>query len=121
MSLGKHPKAIDCFMHENVADIMAWLAIIAASVAITNTGQNRLSDSHKAETTGMITITIHNKIILNIVLRAVTCMYQRKHHCLNNYHLEQTCRIHLNKNLGSSSEKKLGPYKQGGDREIPHM
>jgi len=107
-------------MHENVADIIAWLAIIAASVAITNTGQNRLSVSHKAQTAGIITITIHNKIIFIIVLRAVTYMYHISSHCLNKYHLEQTCRIHLNKNLGSSSKKKLGPYKQGGDREIPH-
>jgi hypothetical protein len=30
-------------MQEKVADIIAWLAIIAASVAITNTGQNRTS------------------------------------------------------------------------------
>lgn len=49
LSLGKQPKAIDCFTHENVADIIAWLAIIAASVAITNTGQNRLPESHKKE------------------------------------------------------------------------
>jgi hypothetical protein len=36
-------------MHENVADIIAWLAIIAASAAITNTGQKRLPVSHKAQ------------------------------------------------------------------------
>lgn len=30
-------------MQENVADIMAWLAIIAANVAITKTGQNKPS------------------------------------------------------------------------------
>lgn len=43
MILGKQPRAIACFMQEKVADIIAWLAIIAASVAITNTGQNRTS------------------------------------------------------------------------------
>lgn len=48
-------------MHENVADIIAWLAIIAASVAITNIGQKRLSVSHKAQTAGTNTITMHNK------------------------------------------------------------
>lgn len=64
LSLGKHPKAIDCFTHENVADIIAWLAIIAASVAITNTGQKRLSVSHKAQPAGTNAITIHNKYLL---------------------------------------------------------
>lgn len=126
LSLGKHPKAIDCFMHENVADIIAWLAIIAASVAITNIGQKRLSVSHKAQTAGTNTITtslLHTKHKLRtIVLRTLTLRINTSSHshCVRKYHLEQTCRIHLHKNLGSSSKKQLGPYKQGGDREIPH-
>ena len=32
-----------CLTHENEAEIIAWLAIIAATVAMTNTGQNKLS------------------------------------------------------------------------------
>jgi hypothetical protein len=40
-NLGKHPRAMACLMTENEADIMAWLAIIAAIVAITKTGQKR--------------------------------------------------------------------------------
>lgn len=40
-SIGKHPRAMDCFTQENVADIIAWLAIMAARVAITKTGQKR--------------------------------------------------------------------------------
>jgi hypothetical protein len=44
--LGKQPRAMACFMQENVADIIAWLAIIAASVAITNTGQNKAPALH---------------------------------------------------------------------------
>lgn len=37
---GKQPSAIDCFMHENVAVVIVRLAIKAATLAITKTGQN---------------------------------------------------------------------------------
>ena len=37
---GKQPSAIDCFMQENVAVVMARLAINAAILAIRKTGQN---------------------------------------------------------------------------------
>lgn len=36
---GKQPSAIDCFMHENVAVVIARLAINAAILAMRNTGQ----------------------------------------------------------------------------------
>lgn len=37
---GKQPRAVDCFMHENVAVVIVRLAIKAATLAITRTGQN---------------------------------------------------------------------------------
>lgn len=40
VTLGKQPKAIDCRMMEKLADINAWLATIAAKVAMINMGQN---------------------------------------------------------------------------------
>lgn len=36
---GKQPSAIDCFMHENVAVVIARLAINAAILAMMNTSQ----------------------------------------------------------------------------------
>ena len=39
-TVGKQPSARDCSMMEKVADIIAWLAIMAARVATTNIGQN---------------------------------------------------------------------------------
>lgn len=36
---GKQPSAIDCFMHEKVAVVIARLAINAAILAMKNTGQ----------------------------------------------------------------------------------
>lgn len=36
---GKQPSAVDCFMHENVAVVMARLAINAAILAMRKTGQ----------------------------------------------------------------------------------
>lgn len=36
---GKQPSAADCLTIENVAEIIAWLAIEAATVARTNIGQ----------------------------------------------------------------------------------
>jgi hypothetical protein len=39
-TVGKQPSARDCSMIEKVADIMDWLAIMAATVATTNMGQN---------------------------------------------------------------------------------
>ena len=38
-TVGKQPSASDCSMIENVADIIAWLAMMAANVAATNIGQ----------------------------------------------------------------------------------
>lgn len=40
---GKQPSAIDCFMHENVAVVIARLAINAAMLAMRNTGQKTAS------------------------------------------------------------------------------
>lgn len=57
-SLGKHPRAIDCFTHENVADIMAWLAIMAARVAITKTGQNKVSVCSQGPGTGSVNMSV---------------------------------------------------------------
>lgn len=37
---GKQPRAVDCFMHENVAVVIARLAISAAILAMNRTGQN---------------------------------------------------------------------------------
>lgn len=42
-TLGKQPSAAACLINENVADIVAWLATIAAAVATTNTGQYMVS------------------------------------------------------------------------------
>lgn len=39
LTLGKQPNAIDCFMMANVAEIIAWLAMIDAITAATNIGQ----------------------------------------------------------------------------------
>jgi hypothetical protein len=36
---GKQPSAVDCFMHENVAVVIARLAINAAMLAMKKTGQ----------------------------------------------------------------------------------
>lgn len=38
---GKQPSAIDCFMHENVAVVIARLAINAAILAMSKTGQKK--------------------------------------------------------------------------------
>lgn len=37
---GKQPSAVDCFIHENVAVVIARLAISAAMLAIRKVGQN---------------------------------------------------------------------------------
>ena len=39
LSRGKQPSAVDCFMHENVAVVIARLAINAAMLATKKTGQ----------------------------------------------------------------------------------
>lgn len=39
---GKQPRAVDFFMHENVAVVIARLAINAATLAIRKTGQKAL-------------------------------------------------------------------------------
>lgn len=39
LTLGKQPRAWHCFTMEKVAEMIAWLATIAARVAITKTGQ----------------------------------------------------------------------------------
>lgn len=36
---GKQPRAVDCFIHENVAVVIARLAISAAMLAMRRTGQ----------------------------------------------------------------------------------
>jgi len=38
---GKQPSAVDCFMHENVAVVIARLAINAAMLAMRKTGQKQ--------------------------------------------------------------------------------
>lgn len=39
LSRGKQPRAVDCFIHEKVAVVIARLAINAAILAIKNTSQ----------------------------------------------------------------------------------
>lgn len=39
LSRGKQPSAVDCFIHENVAVVIARLAMSAAMLAIRKTGQ----------------------------------------------------------------------------------
>jgi hypothetical protein len=39
LSRGKQPSAVDCFMHENVAVVIARLAINAAMLAMRKTSQ----------------------------------------------------------------------------------
>lgn len=39
LSRGKQPRAVDCFIHEKVAVVIARLAISAATLAMINTGQ----------------------------------------------------------------------------------
>jgi hypothetical protein len=46
---GKHPKALDWLMMENVAEMMAWLPTTVASVAMIRTGQKTLSEKKKRE------------------------------------------------------------------------
>ena len=46
---GKHPKALDWLMMENVAEMMAWLPTTVASVAMIRTGQNTLSEKNKEQ------------------------------------------------------------------------
>jgi hypothetical protein len=46
---GKHPKALDWLMIENVAEMMAWLPTTVASVAMIRTGQNTLSEKRRRE------------------------------------------------------------------------
>jgi hypothetical protein len=47
---GKHPKALDWLMMENVAEMMAWLPTTVASVAMIRTGQNTLSEKKERGT-----------------------------------------------------------------------
>lgn len=50
---GKQPSAIDCFMQENVAVVIARLAINAATLAISTTGQKAPSAFHIMSTFSM--------------------------------------------------------------------
>jgi hypothetical protein len=42
LTLGKQPSATACLINEKVAHMVAWLAMIAAAVATTYTGQYKL-------------------------------------------------------------------------------
>lgn len=44
---GKQPSAVDCFMHENVAVVIARLEISAAIVAMKRTGQKAAAADKK--------------------------------------------------------------------------
>lgn len=46
-TLGKQPNAMDCFTIANVAEIMAWLAMIDAKTATANMGQYTHSATHR--------------------------------------------------------------------------
>ena len=46
---GKQPSAVDCFIHENVAVVIARLAINAAKLAMRKTGQKTPSAKHTAK------------------------------------------------------------------------
>lgn len=106
LSLGKQPSAMACFTQENVADIMAWLATMAARVATTNTGQKRTSahqNFHK---------TRQKNQQMEIYL---TFMDHYKKNMIKLYgklrvHLGQNHRKFSLLNLGFSSNTPLGPY-----------
>jgi hypothetical protein len=88
-------------MQEKVADIIAWLAIIAASVAITNTGQKRIS----ALQTENLSYTMEQE---KTIVKSDNNNDQPRW----NFYLVQNHKIFFLQQMDISSNMQLGPCKR---------
>lgn len=100
-----------CLTQENVAEIIAWLATIAAKVAITRTGQKRLSvfSQHSETRSQKEAPNVVTPTRLKKRKRKIKCFYSSK------YNLVQNHKIFFLQNQGISADMQLGPCKPRED------
>ena len=65
---GKQPSAVDCFIHENVAVVIARLAISAATLAMRKIGQKAPPADNKISFSSFSSNNRHNYTILKFKL-----------------------------------------------------